>query len=282
MTRFVRYLSLIISFLVAVPVMAQDAPKTVTKPAAPAKSEAKKSTDKEKKKSAKPADAPPPAPAAEPKDEPAKKEEAKSEEASDAKPAPAAESSEEEVEEDPLVKVFGDGGLDLVADKITSTINPETNELQTMHIQGGVNVDSELMDLKCEDLLIDMEKQLMIAKGKVVDFKKDDVTGTCGRLTYDMESKKTLLEGKPKPFITQTDAKGRVSQTSADIITMVQTDKGNNVNWDGHVEFKVLPTEEKKEAKPGAPAAEGEKEAPKKIEPGAGARLRSPSSDSGR
>ena len=181
----------------------------------------------------------------------------------------------EEEEEDPLTKIFGEGGMDLTAGTITSDIDPETNELKTMHIVTGVKIISELMNVECDDLLIDMANQTMTAKGKIVNFKMNDVEGTCGRLTYDMESKRTLLEGKPKPLIRQKDAKGRITQTSANIITMVQNDKTNNVNWEGNVEFKVIPPAEEKKEKTG----DEKQEAPQKIDAGSVSKIRAPSSE---
>lgn len=186
----------------------------------------------------------------------------------------ASESAEEE-EEDPLTKIFGEGGMDLNAGTISTDIDPATGEMKTMHIITGVKIVSELMNVECDDLLIDMANQKMIAKGKIVNFKMNDVEGTCGRLTYDMESKRTLLEGKPKPLIRQKDAKGRITQTSANIITMVQNDERNNVNWEGNVEFKVIPSPDAKKEKDGDAAKDG----PQKIDSGSVSKIRSATSE---
>lgn len=215
-----------------------------------------------------------PAPEKKPPAESAAPEKSAGKDASKDAPKEEAEAEDEE-EQDPLTKIFGDDGMDLQAGEIHSDLDPETNELKSMHIITGVKIVSELMNVECDDLLIDMANQTMIAKGKIVNFKMNDVEGTCGRLTYDMESKRTLLEGKPKPLIRQKDAKGRITQTSANIITMVQNDKTNNVNWEGNVEFKVIPSPDEKKEKEG----EGKKEGPQKIESGSSIKIRPPASD---
>jgi len=180
-----------------------------------------------------------------------------------------------EDEEDPLTKIFGEGGMDLKAGTIDAEQDPVTGEMTSMHIITGVKIVSELMNVECDDLFIDMANQKMIAKGKVVNFMMNDVEGTCGRLTYDMESKRTLLEGKPKPLIRQKDAKGRITQTSANIITMVQNDERNNVNWEGNVEFKVIPSPDAKKEKDG----ESAKDAPQKIDGNSVSKIRSATSE---
>lgn len=173
-------------------------------------------------------------------------------------PAPAWSQQEEEEagDGDPLTSIFGEGGMDLKAERMESALNEETGELERMHIQGDVVIRSEQMDLDCQDLVIDMRKQLMVATGELVRFDQKEVSGTCGRLTYNLETKETILVGDPKPVIIQKDASGRVTQTSANKITMTQTDEKRHIGWEGDTEFKVLPaqkTEDTSAADSGAP-----------------------------
>lgn len=185
-------------------------------------------------------------------------------------PGVAWSQEEEAAEQDPLTKIFGEGGMDLKAERMESALNDETGELDRMHIQGNVIIRSESMNLDCEDLIIDMPKQLMIATGKIVRFDQQDVSGTCGRLTYNMETRETVLVGDPKPVIIQKDASGRVTQTSARKITMTQTEKARHIGWEGDTEFKVLPAPAATK-EPGA----GEK-APVKIDEESVKALKSP------
>lgn len=162
--------------------------------------------------------------------------------------------------EDPLVKIFGEGGMNLKADGggMNATTNSETGEMVSMHIWGKVVLKSELMDLDCDDILIDMEKQNMIVTGAPVKFAKQDIDGTCGRLTYDIDSKKTYLTGKPKPYINQKQADGSSRVTSAREITMIQKEKFHNVMWEGDPEITVKPASAKKDDGKG-PAKKAEK-----------------------
>lgn len=181
---------------------------------------------------------------------------------------PATSQSQEPAAEgggDPLTSIFGEGGMDLKAERMESALNEETGELERMHIQGDVVIRSESMDLDCEDLVIDMKKQLMVATGRLVRFDQQDVSGTCGRLTYDLETKETVLVGDPKPSIIQKDASGRVTQTSANKITMTQTDSKKHIGWEGDTEFKVLPPPKSAEESQAADGAGAGGEAPKPV-----------------
>lgn len=189
-----------------------------------------------------------------------------------AAPAAVRAQSGEEGGGDPLTSIFGEGGMDLKAERMESALSEETGELERMHIQGNVVIRSESMNLDCEDLVIDMKKQLMVATGKLVRFEQQDVSGTCGRLTYNLETRETVLVGDPKPSILQKDASGRVTQTSARKITMTQTDSARHIGWEGDTEFKVLPP-------PNAPKTEtaGTEKAPVKIDGENVKELKSPS-----
>lgn len=189
-----------------------------------------------------------------------------------AAPASAPAQEEEAESGDPLTDIFGEGGMDLKAERMESALNEETGELERMHIQGNVVIRSEAMNLDCEDLVIDMKKQLMVATGRLVKFDQAEVSGTCGRLTYNLETRETVLVGDPKPSILQKDASGRVTQTSARKITMTQTNGARHIGWEGDTEFKVLPAApgEKKET------AAGEKK-PVKIDTESVKELKSPS-----
>lgn len=158
-------------------------------------------------------------------------------------PSLAWSQEEEAGDGDPLTSIFGEGGMDLKAERMESALNEETGDLERMHIQGNVVIRSEQMDLDCEDLVIDMKKQLMVATGEIVRFDQAEVSGTCGRLTYNLETKETVLVGDPKPVIIQKDPSGRVTQTSANKITMTQTDAKRHIGWEGDTEFKVLPAQ---------------------------------------
>lgn len=176
-------------------------------------------------------------------------------------PAPqAAVAQESEGGSDPLVEIFGDGGMDLKAERMDSKLNQDTGEISTMRIQGGVDIESEMMDLECDDLVIDMDAQLMTATGRLVRFKQEEVRGTCGRLVFNIETGETVLTGTPKPSIIQEDATGRVTQTSANKITMVEGDAGRNIEWDGDAEFKILP------AKTISSGEDGERTEAKKVD----------------
>lgn len=159
---------------------------------------------------------------------------------------PATGFGEEEGEsprEDPLTKIFGDGGMELKCQRMESTMGEQSGELEYMRMRGGVDIKSEQMDLKCDELDIDMKKQKMVAKGKIVRFVQSEVEGTCGRLEYDIETGKTVLTGTPKPMIVQKDANGRITETSANTITIIQTEGGRrDIYWEGDTEFKVQPT----------------------------------------
>ena len=158
---------------------------------------------------------------------------------SSAQDAPAAK---EAPGQDPLTKIFGEGGMDLKCQRMESSMGDQSGELESMRMSGGVDIKSEQMDLKCDDLEIDMEKQMMVAKGKIVRFFQSEVEGTCGRLEYDIESGKTILTGTPKPSIIQKDASGTITQTSANTITIIQAESGRKeFLWEGDTEFKVLP-----------------------------------------
>src|SRR5205823_6043132 len=64
-------------------------------------------------------------------------------------PAPGAAPAE-----DPLVKVFGQGGMNLKAvgdgGGMNAEFNPDTQEMTTMHIWGKIDLTSELMNLQCD------------------------------------------------------------------------------------------------------------------------------------
>lgn len=167
-------------------------------------------------------------------------------------------------EEDPLAKIFGEGGMELKAlgenGGMTAEFDEETQEMTAMRIWGEIDLASELMNLACQEIQIDMVAQKMVAKGRVVNFRKDDLEGRCGLLTYDIETKKTFLSGDPKPLIRQQQTNGSTRQTSADNITIIRNEKSNNILWDGNPELSVIPAPAKKDS--------GGAEKPKKIDGG--------------
>ncbi len=219
---------------------------------------------------------------------PGEKQERKTEVKPKAKPAPKAgenppppkegEQAEAQPKEDPLTKIFGEGETKIVANKVTSELDPESNELKIMRMEGDINITSDELNIECDDLVIDMDKNEMIARGKIVKFSKQDTSGVCGRFTYEIEDKKTYLEGPPKPSIRQTDSNGRVTQTTAGKITMIQNDKVNSVNWDGKAEINILPTNEENKAKPAAAPEKTEKkgETAQKIDSASTDKIRNP------
>lgn len=154
---------------------------------------------------------------------------------------------EEEEVSDPLADIFGEEGMDLTADGFQAETDSETGEMTKMHVWGKVKLISELMDLDCEDLVIDMENQTLIATGAPVKFDKKDVGGECGKLHYDIEKKITSLTGRPKPTVRQGQVEGgAVQQTSAKTITIVEKENKSSITCDGDAEFKVLPAQKKK------------------------------------
>lgn len=191
----------------------------------------------------------------------------------------------EEAPQDPLTKIFGEGGMDLKCDRMDSELNAETGELNRMHIRGNVDIKSELMNLDCDDLVIDMETQIMNATGKLVRFVQEGINGDCGELTYNIETGKIVLEGKPKPFILQENPNGSITRTTANIITMTESGKGRSVNLEGDIEVEVVPAPKSKtdvssnDSKDEKDAMEKEKK-PVKIDTVVGLRkMRRPSVD---
>lgn len=193
----------------------------------------------------------------------------------------AAFAVDEAPEQDPLTKIFGEGGMILNSDRMDSELNPETGEMKKMHIQGNVDIKSELMNLDCDDLLIDMESQVMNATGKIVRFVQEGIKGDCGKLTYNIETGKIVLEGTPKPFILQENANGSITRTTAKIITMTESGKGRSVNLEGDIEVEVVPAPASKKEVSANDIKEQEKneKKAKKIDKASVRKMRRPSVD---
>ncbi len=182
---------------------------------------------------------------------------------------------EEGAGSDPLADIFGEE-MTMKAGRMQMDFDPETGEMTVMQIEGAVDIVSQNMNLACDKLEIDMVKQIMIATGKLVDFEREDVKGRCGRLEYEIETKKTHFTGVPRPRVQQREKSGRITETVADRITMIQNKNKNNILWDGNAELRVLPS-------PSAPKAESaEKKPAERIDNGSVGRLRSPAVDTGR
>lgn len=188
-------------------------------------------------------------------------------------PAPKKEEPKSETPDDPLKKIFGEKGFNLKCENgISFEQDLSSGDMKFMRIKGNIDLKSELMNLKCEDIVIDNVKQEMTATAtasKPVDFAKDEIAGVCGKLIYDIEHKKTTLLGPPRPYIRQKDKNGNVTQTSSDTITIIETEKTRNVLLEGRSEINSVTPEEKKPEK----GANGEKEPAQKIESGAAVRV---------
>ncbi len=156
-------------------------------------------------------------------------------------------------QDDALSSIFGEGGVNLKADgSLVFESDPETGDLKVMHVTKKVVLESDQLDLKCDDLRVDMVTQIMIAKGKPVVFELEGISGTCVRLTREMEGGKMILEGEPggtRPFIKQKDAEGWITTTRANKITVIQSDISNTVLYDGFPEITRAQESKPKEKK---------------------------------
>lgn len=122
------------------------------------------------------------------------------------------------------------------------TMQMDENGNVIARLQKSVKVESDLFDLECDDLVVDQANQVLIAKASgIVKFTKNDakskVSGTCGKLTYYIDTKKTVLENGPK--VKQTAEDGSVTEMSADeVITMTQVGDQTNINTEGGGEIR--------------------------------------------
>lgn len=160
-------------------------------------------------------------------------------------------------QDDALSSIFGKGGVNLKADgSLIFESDPETGELKLMHVTKNVVLESDQLDLKCDDLRVNMVTQIMIAKGHPVIFELEGISGACVRFTREMKGGKMILEGEPggaRPFIKQKDADGWITTTRANKITVIQTENSNTVLYDGFPEItrtqEVKPKAKKKSDK---------------------------------
>ena len=186
-------------------------------------------------------------------------------------PILADDTPEKTESDDPLSSIFGDQFELKAGGSVVAENNPETGELRSMRMIGGVVIKSENMDITCEDMYIDMERNIMIAKGKdgnAMEFTNGDTRGTCAVMNYDIETKKTVLEGssKTRPVVYQMDPDGSTQITEADKITLIENDEKSNVLWEGNVVIKrVSAPAPKKEETPSG----DEKPPPVRIDNGA-------------
>lgn len=157
-----------------------------------------------------------------------------------------------------------DGSLNMVTD-------PETGELSMIKLTKGIVIRGDLMNLDCDDLVLDNAKQIMTAKGKLVHFDNGDVSGTCGRLVYDIEKKVTTLE--VNPVVNKKAEDGSITRLSGGTIILTQEGEATSVTIDKGGRITV--STEKKEAKASS-GDKREKAAPKIVKKNVGT-IRSPS-----
>lgn len=193
---------------------------------------------------------------------------------SSAKAAPKAAEKREESkddskeggDDDPLAKIFGEGGFNMSAlsedSQLTMESDPATGDLRYLKVKKNVKIESETINLQCDDLVVDMAegKRELVAVGGPVVFSNKDVSGECSRLVYNLDSKKMVLTGAgSRPWITQKKG-STVTKTSANIITVTQSESGSSVSLEGKpVISSMSPGKEKKEEKSGDEKKAGEK-----------------------
>jgi lipopolysaccharide export system protein LptA len=156
-------------------------------------------------------------------------------------PAPAAEAEESPMSG--LADIFGEGGMNLKAGgQLKMESDPETGELRRLIVTKLVVIESDKINLKCDHLEIDNQKQIMIARGSPVVFSQgQEVSGEAALLTYDLETEKMTLEGPPKPVVRQLQSDGGQLETRANTITVTPSGKGSDVNMHEDVELKLIP-----------------------------------------
>jgi lipopolysaccharide assembly outer membrane protein LptD (OstA) len=115
------------------------------------------------------------------------------------------------------------------------SLSTDENGNAMASFRGGVQIEGDLLNLKCDDLVVDQSKQIMIAKGGVDFVRKEGaqkIAGSCGKLTMYMDTKKTVLE--INPHVKQYSEDGSVTEMSeAEVITMTQTNGRTSVTTGG-------------------------------------------------
>lgn len=150
-------------------------------------------------------------------------------------------------------EIFGDDGVIKYGDTLNIEMDRESGELRRIVLKKNIRIKADLMDLQCDELEVDNIRQIMIAKGNV-KFSKDDVDGVCGRLTYYIDTQKTVLE--INPVVNQKDEAGKTMTFSAEKITM--DEDGISTEGGGEILLKSAP--ETKSSSPALPKeTDGEK-----------------------
>lgn len=139
-------------------------------------------------------------------------------------------------------KAFGDllgegGGKITYKGEGGMSFDKDTGQPVNIRFTDTVTIKSDMMNLDCDDLEVDLVAQRLVAKGGLVKFSFEGVSGTCGRLTYDIEAKKTVLE--INPVINQRDENGGTSEIRAAKITITQIGKAPNIVMEGGGEINV-------------------------------------------
>ncbi|MFW6303392.1 MAG: hypothetical protein ACOC2L_02110 [Candidatus Sumerlaeota bacterium] len=104
------------------------------------------------------------------------------------------------------------GGLDMEFDgECQIEIDENSGEVTNLKVTDNVslNIESNDLALDCDLLLLDADKEILIATGKKVEVVTQGRYITCQRLEYDLADNRFVLTGKP--VIEQKDAEGNTT-----------------------------------------------------------------------
>lgn len=121
---------------------------------------------------------------------------------------------------DSMGDLFGDG-FDFDEIKADSV---EYDPSGMVRLTGKVVIKSDQLDVECDELWKKVDSDKMIAIGKPVKIRNADIRAQCNKFTYDLKTKKSVLE-EGTPNIIQRN-NGKVTKITADIITLFQNKKG--------------------------------------------------------
>lgn len=140
-------------------------------------------------------------------------------------------------------KAFGDllgegGGKITYKGAGGMSFDKETGQPVSIRLMDSVSIKSDMMNLKCDDLEVNLVTQQLVAKGGLVEFEFEGASGTCGRLTYDIEAKKTVLE--INPVVTARNENGGTYEIrDSDKIIVTQVGNATNITTEGGGELNI-------------------------------------------
>ena len=123
----------------------------------------------------------------------------------------------------PDANPFGDAFGDDIDFKRIVAYNITYQASGSVTLEGAVVLESDQMDLECDRLVAETERDRIRATGSPVKIRQGDVRAQCGRLSMNTKTQVSTLTDSPVIYQKQG---GRTYKTTGDVITITQDEEG--------------------------------------------------------